>query len=411
MRLAWVWTLVAVLGLTLVLSTLFGGPAVRAANRESFGAGLPLDNSVLNPVGASVIDTACQALTSDGSQYVMHGIPYLKKHPTEPNTCVFVRNAEDNAIMTASRATGCAPGHECLFADNDKEANTVVDASLSACTSSGFLGDEGAGVVASVQPSEGYCVVTLNHGLGRDRYEQYEQGARTRTLQRTPPYLALDAAYQKVLLQLAWLTKEIADLTTNLVPKAEMIRTGLRSEHSKLTKAIEIAEADFAANTAQLATLVKQTQDASAFADVLDGRSTPLEGQVTTLKGENESTDKAIGNAKHAALAASGEQTLLQGQLRDKQKELQGAWDTLTDITGKTNTKLTEAGLTTDSPTPFASGSFMASCQGCQMTPAGYFMLNCICKSVDGSLVSNPKVRLSDCGGKDVANANGMLTC
>lgn len=125
--------------------------------------------------GQGIIADACQVGMQGGMNYAMNGYTYMEKHPSKPNTCVFLDNAYEPAIMDANLAS-CNNNHPIMGAEPQfiREARREsVDGRMR-------------------------CVVELHPNKTADEYGEFEKRLRGSTLRRSAKYLQLKGQYDEL---------------------------------------------------------------------------------------------------------------------------------------------------------------------------------------------------------------------
>eukprot|EP00798_Chlamydomonas_sp_ICE-L_P017741 gene17741-24101_t len=152
----------------------------------------PRRSEILTPMGDSMVDDACGADIVNGGRFVMRGYPYMTKHPSANNLCIFMQNQYDD---------------------------TVMDSQLNQCKRSAPFFDDAKTVTGvSVQQIDGLdrCVVEMTPNKSIDDYMAYEKKARDETLMKTKLYLALKAKYDALMAKFIILTEEVRVLEVEL---------------------------------------------------------------------------------------------------------------------------------------------------------------------------------------------------
>jgi hypothetical protein len=190
--------------------------------RESFSEGRavvdPNANENLNAQGEGIINDACTVAVSDANEpHRLRGFTYLERHPRKANTCIFRANKYDVRLM---------------------------DARMSQCSKEGYLYD--SSVVDSIGVSEGdvygegrkMCEIAFKAPSTTRALVDYQTSVRTKALQLTPAYGALELRKEGLAKELTRLDADSASLRADIV-KAERSITGssgLLAENTRLER-------------------------------------------------------------------------------------------------------------------------------------------------------------------------------
>lgn len=261
-------------------------------------------NRIFAPLGAAFVDESCQVVASDGRLVTMHGMPYLRKHPTEVNKCVFAtpRHSDPNSVM--------------------------MDSALSACTNDpAFLGSSSAGtkpVVANVSPEEvagrSECVVQITPGLDPSTYATYASSARTNTLNRTPQVRARvqeRAAVQGAIATIqARITRQNAEIN-NLRTR----QRDLQRQRNEATSARDRRQTQFTSDGASLRSLEQRIVTQKQQADQFEAQLAAVQTRLRNARAQEATLNARLATANDTARTTS-QTTALQQQLRSINTEI-----------------------------------------------------------------------------------------
>ena len=228
-----------------------------ATRREQFA------NEILTPLGDSMMDDACGADLEEGGRFVMRGYPYLTKHPSVNNSCIFKNNVYDK---------------------------TVMDNELNQCKrSTPFFDDTSVVSDVSVQQIDGVdrCVVDLKPKLTTDKYLAFEEKARDETLMKTGLYLALKAKYDALMAKFLILQEEVRNLRIELKTVQDQ-RAELKVKQALAEQDTVLANGQYAAKNNSIREMSGQLGSLEAKASAAEERQRTTVAQVATAIAESK---------------------------------------------------------------------------------------------------------------------------
>lgn len=264
------------------------------------------ENSMLNEGGVALTTDACVAITDQESPYVFRGVPYLRRHPTALDKCVFVKT-QDPKIMGSNLAACDAASSMFAASSTSTDTDTDTDAVL-------------ASVGKEIVDGSQQCVLTFKSGLSKDDYGRFEASLREKAIKQS-------AFYTKLSSDLAALKKKRVELEHRIRQQRRTLQTALdlraarNAEINNLTPQLSSILDQVNQETAEVARLTDLIKKETENANSLEKQANTKENQqrsVTTDKANAKARyDQAVSTLQTTAAMIQTQRSQLDGVIRD----------------------------------------------------------------------------------------------